>query len=128
MIYRGPGFPRFYDLAPRPPSPLPDSKLAQWHTGRLTKRDNLLTGEGGGWAEYSYDGEKAWSSVNYLILSDVHICFFHSLPHKTFFPTQFSIFMTLQQGHNTTGTTVQKTRKVFSTRTDLVVAKRVNLT
>jgi hypothetical protein len=42
MIYRGPGF---LDLAPIPTSP--NNKLDLRHTGRLRKRDNLLTGEGG---------------------------------------------------------------------------------
>ncbi len=44
MIYRGPGF-----YAPPPPTP-PSSHLSKldWpHTGRLKKRDNLLTGERG---------------------------------------------------------------------------------
>ncbi len=36
-----------YDLAPRPPTPLsPVCKLDQRHSGRLRKRDNLLTGVG----------------------------------------------------------------------------------
>ncbi len=42
-------------LHPRPP-PYPVSKLYRWHTGRLRKRDNLLTGGEGGGAK-SYDGE-----------------------------------------------------------------------
>jgi hypothetical protein len=54
------------------PHPLPPvSKLEQRHTGRLGKRDNLLTGEGekvGGGAN-SYDGKKAWSSIKLSILS-----------------------------------------------------------
>jgi hypothetical protein len=32
----------------RPLAPSPVSKLNRLHTGRLRKRDNLLTGEGGG--------------------------------------------------------------------------------
>ncbi len=48
-----------YDLAPLPSRV---SKLDWRYTGRLRKRDNLLTGEEGEGAE-SYDGEKAWSSV-----------------------------------------------------------------
>ncbi len=37
-------FPPSYDLTPPPPPP--PSKLDRPHTGRLRKRDNLLTGEG----------------------------------------------------------------------------------
>jgi hypothetical protein len=55
-------------LNPLPPSPV--TKLDRRHTGRLRKRDNLLTGEGGGGAK-SYAGEKTWSSINHSILSDI---------------------------------------------------------
>ncbi len=66
-----------YDLAPRPPPPTPPPVssviiLDRRHTGRLRKRDNLLTvkgGKGGGGAE-SYDRKTSWSSINYSILSD----------------------------------------------------------
>jgi hypothetical protein len=44
--------------------------LDRRHTGRLRKRDNLLTGEGGSRAK-SYDSEKASSSIYYSILSDI---------------------------------------------------------
>jgi hypothetical protein len=55
-------------LAP-PASPPPlDPKLDRRHTGRLRKRDNLLTGERGG--TKSYDGEKAWSSINHSIFPE----------------------------------------------------------
>ena len=54
------------DLAPRPPPPpsSPVSKLDRRHTGRLKKRDNILTGQG--WKEVgrgaeSYELKKAWS-------------------------------------------------------------------
>ncbi len=61
------------DLAPSPP---PVSMLDRRHTGRLRKRDNLLTGGGGGrggWQRAeSYDHKKARSSINYLILSGRH--------------------------------------------------------
>jgi hypothetical protein len=50
------------------PPPSPVSKLDRRHTGRLRKRDKLLTGEGGRGAE-SYDGEKAWSSINHSLFS-----------------------------------------------------------
>jgi hypothetical protein len=39
-------------------------EIDQQHTGKMRKRDNLLTekgGRGGGGAQ-SYDGKKAWSS------------------------------------------------------------------
>jgi hypothetical protein len=50
-------------------SPLPPVSSAT-HTGRLRKRDNLLTGEWEGVEkEPNYGGEKAWSSKNYSILS-----------------------------------------------------------
>ncbi len=55
MIYRGPGFLAVVWFGssptplPHPPSSL--SKLNRQHTGRLRKKDKLLTGEGGrGWA------------------------------------------------------------------------------
>jgi hypothetical protein len=47
-----------YDLAP-PPHPL-ISKLVRRHTGRLGKRDNMLTGRGrGGGGDESNHGEPA---------------------------------------------------------------------
>ncbi len=49
MIYRVPGFIavelELLELAPPPPSPV--SKLDRRNTGRLRKKDKLLTGEGG---------------------------------------------------------------------------------
>ncbi len=54
-----------HDLAPIPP-PLP-----VWHWSSLMTR---RVGGGGGGGAKSYDGEKAWSSVNHSILSrDCHI-------------------------------------------------------
>ncbi len=47
-IYRGPGFSRSYGLARPLLPPSLVSKLDRRHTGRLRKRKNLLTGEGGG--------------------------------------------------------------------------------
>ena len=44
MVYRGPGF---FMICPLPPPPSPVSKLDRRHTGRLRKKDNLLTGERG---------------------------------------------------------------------------------
>ncbi len=44
------------------------SKVDRPHTGTLRKIHNLLTGEDGGGAK-SYDGEKAWSSINRSLLS-----------------------------------------------------------
>jgi hypothetical protein len=54
-------------LLPHPLPPSPVSKLDQQHTGRLRKRENLLTAEGVG--AKSYDGGKTWSSINHSILS-----------------------------------------------------------
>ncbi len=56
-------------------SPTPDPlsqvrKLDRRHTGRLRKRNNILLGDGGQGGvggDKSYDGEKAWSSVNHSI-------------------------------------------------------------
>ncbi len=70
MIYRGHGF--LCVGFNSSPISSPVSKLDGQHTETLRKRNNLLTGEGGnGFGEEpkSYDGEKAWSSVNHSILS-----------------------------------------------------------
>jgi hypothetical protein len=51
----------------------PVSKLDGRHTGRMRKRDNLLTGEtvrDGGGAKLN-DGEKARSSLNHSIISEL---------------------------------------------------------
>jgi len=77
-IIENQAFSPSYALAPPPPSPpSPVSKLGQRHTGRLRKRDNLLTVKGarGGGGAKSYDGEKAssvlcsslWSSEQFLV-------------------------------------------------------------
>jgi hypothetical protein len=71
MICRGPAFSPSYDLAfPPTPNP-PPVKLDRRHTGRLRNIDILLMGggEAGGVRAESYDGDKAWSSINHLILS-----------------------------------------------------------
>ncbi len=49
------------------------------HTGRLRKRDNLLTGEvgGGGRGAESYYRKKAWPSINHSILSGRSNTIFH---------------------------------------------------
>jgi hypothetical protein len=52
-------------MAPPPPPP----KLGRRQTGSLRKRDNLLMGEWGG--AKAYDGEKAWSSINHTIFSEL---------------------------------------------------------
>ncbi len=52
MIYRGTGFLATYNLAPPHPFPAPSpiSKLDRRHTGKVRKRENMLTGEDrGGW-------------------------------------------------------------------------------
>ncbi len=58
-------------LLPNPLPPSPVCKLNWRHTGKLRKRDNLPTGEGGGLGggAKSYSGEKAWFSMNPSILS-----------------------------------------------------------
>ncbi len=48
IIYRGPSFLVVVWFGSMP-ALSPVSKLNRRHTGRLRKRDNLLTGEGGGW-------------------------------------------------------------------------------
>jgi hypothetical protein len=89
----------FGSSSPPPPPPsvsLTGDTQEDWETETTCWRER---GEGVvHWAE-SYHGQKAWSSINHSILSDllVHIFFFHSLPHEPIVPTQFSIFMTLQQ-------------------------------
>ncbi len=72
VIYRGPGFLTVVCwLLPPPPTPV--SMLDRRQTGRLRKRYNLLTGEGGGkGGGKSNDGEKASSSINNSILSRGH--------------------------------------------------------
>jgi hypothetical protein len=50
------------------PTPSKVSKLDRRHIGRMRKRDNLLTGKGGGRGREakSYDGKEAWASINTL--------------------------------------------------------------
>ncbi len=76
IIYRGQGFLAviWFGSFAAPPPPITVSKLDRRHTGRLRKRDNLLTGEGvgGGWGAESYNCQKTWSSVNHSILSGQH--------------------------------------------------------
>jgi hypothetical protein len=73
MIFRGPGFLAivWFDSSP---APSPSLFLQQVRTGVATHRKTeeerqvakLLTGGGtGGWGAKSYDGEKAWSSINH---------------------------------------------------------------
>jgi hypothetical protein len=52
----------------------------QRHTGRLRKRDNLVTGGGGvGWARsriIQYDRKKAWSPINHSTRPELfNLCF-----------------------------------------------------
>ncbi len=63
-------FSRSYDFALRRPPPV--SKLDRRHTGRLRKRDKLLTGEGGkrvSEGPVHMTGKKAWSSINHSVVS-----------------------------------------------------------
>jgi hypothetical protein len=68
MIYRGPGFLVVVSSGSSPPPPTSSVNKFDWrHTGRLRKRDNLLTGEeelrggcrvlGWGWDAGVVDGE-----------------------------------------------------------------------
>ncbi len=73
VIYRGPGFLAvvIWQL-PHPLSPLKVSSTGD--TGRLRKGDNLQLADGSGGemvgvGDKFYDGDKAWSSINHLILS-----------------------------------------------------------
>ncbi len=63
LIIEDQAFSPSYDLATHPP--LFRQYANGQHTGRLKKRDNLLTGEWGreGEGAKSYDGEKAWTSI-----------------------------------------------------------------
>jgi hypothetical protein len=60
-------------LLPHPLPPNPVCKLDRRQTGRpRRKRDNMVTGEVGGGGSVGaklYNGEQAWSSINYTILS-----------------------------------------------------------
>ncbi len=67
MNYRG---PRFLAVVWFNPPLSSVSSTMRRLTGRLRKRNNFLTGGGGeGEGAKSYDGEKAWSSLNHSILS-----------------------------------------------------------
>jgi hypothetical protein len=57
---------RSYESAPRPPRPRPPKMVDRRHTGRLIKRDNLLTGKGGGGR--AWNCKKACYSINHSIL------------------------------------------------------------
>ncbi len=61
-------------LLAHPPPPSTVSKLDRRHTGRMRKRDNLLTWKGGGEGEEP-NHKKAWSSRNYSIFSAVNYSF-----------------------------------------------------
>ncbi len=76
MIYRGPKLSRRRKIWLLPNLLCCLYKLARRHTGRLRKRDNLLTGEGegGGGGAKSYDGEKAWYSKKHALLSGYLNC------------------------------------------------------
>jgi hypothetical protein len=66
MIYRGPGFLAVVRLGSCPPPPTASS------THRKTEKERQLADGGGGgdWGgAKSYDGEKAWSSINNSIIS-----------------------------------------------------------
>jgi hypothetical protein len=47
LFIEGKAFSPSYDLAPPPPPPPRPVSMLEWpHTGRLRKKDNLMTGEG----------------------------------------------------------------------------------
>jgi hypothetical protein len=69
MIYRGPGFlvVGWFDLAPRTLLPSLVSKLSLFLSLPCVSPVELTDGRGGkgGGGAKSYDGEKAWSSINH---------------------------------------------------------------
>ncbi len=61
-----------YDLAPPPfPSPLSRQQVVSFNTSCVSQVGRAFWREGGGGVVKSYDNEKAWSSINYSILSGV---------------------------------------------------------
>ncbi len=72
-VFRGPGYLAvfWFGSSPIPSPPLP---LDRRHTGRLRKRDDLLTWEGEGVGD-TYDRKKSWSSIK---------SFNTVWPHRTF--------------------------------------------
>jgi hypothetical protein len=72
MIFRGPVFLVVVPI----PSPSPVSKLSLFLNLPVCGRSSLLTGEGkpeGGRDAKSCDREKAWPSINNLILCDIRV-------------------------------------------------------
>ncbi len=75
IIYRGPGFLAvvwFGSLLTFSHHPLPSVSCLSYLVWLVCRRSSLLTegGEGGGRVTKSYNCEKAWPSINHLILAD----------------------------------------------------------
>ncbi len=73
MIPKGPGFLAvvWFGSSPTPFPPLLSASCLFFLSLPVCRRSSLLTGEGGGGGggAKSYDGEKAWLSINHSILS-----------------------------------------------------------
>jgi hypothetical protein len=71
MIYRGPGFLAFVWFGFPQPLPLPAASCLSFSVFLCIARRAYWqeNGEGGSGGAKSYDGEKAWPSLNHLILS-----------------------------------------------------------
>ncbi len=85
MICRGPGFLAVVWFGSFPPPPSPVSKLDRRHIQEDWERETTCWGRGGGGKAIgakSYDGEKAWSSINQSILSVFAVCHFMVMCRK----------------------------------------------
>ncbi len=80
MIYRGPG------RMIAPPPPVSKLSLFLCVAGRAYWRGR---GEMGGGGAKSYDGEKAWSCINYSILSGLSHLMFHTMTQRDTKVTKF---------------------------------------
>ncbi len=93
------------DLVPHPPPPPSSvSKLDRRHTGRLRKRDKLLTGEGGkgvGEEPNHTTAKTAWSFINHSVLSATVQCTYSDYTH-------FPSFRIMQQFLNTSSKTFDR--------------------
>jgi hypothetical protein len=70
MIYREPAFSRSYDVAPPPTLSCQQVvSVSQSSCVSPVELTDGIGGEEGGGGAKTYDGEKAWSSINHSILS-----------------------------------------------------------